>query len=100
MSSHHHESKTPSPLGWLWLALLLWLPLPADAVSLVPGEDYIDLSAQVLYLEDPSRSISLEQARSLPHFQPVPNGRVSFGRSSSAFWLKLPLENGSAEAYR
>ena len=100
VSSHHHESKTPSPLGWLWLAVLLWLPLPADAVSLVPGEDYSDLSAQVLYLEDPSRSISLEKAQSVPHFQPVPNGRVSFGRSSSAFWLKLPLENGSAQAYR
>ncbi len=54
--------------------------------------DQILLTTQLFVLEDPSRSLTIEQVNESQHtdrFRPNLNGRTNFGISRSAFWFRI-----------
>ena len=88
------------------LALLLCLLLPAvaaqAALQLEPGAGHVPLAGMLQYLEDPSRQLVLEDFTNPAvnyRFNPAPaHESLNFGYSSSAFWLRLPLQAGQGAA--
>jgi signal transduction histidine kinase len=66
----------------------------------VSGElDGIELGRYLMVLEDPGRSLSLEDVRKAElaaRFQPAKQAAPSFGYTSSAYWVRLTVDNSSA----
>lgn len=58
-----------------------------------------DLAPHLSYMEDPSGRVTLAEvlAGEAPDFQALPDDRVDFGFSASAFWLRLPVANLTAD---
>lgn len=101
-------SKVPSirvfrPSSISWFGLLL---LAVSYNSAIQAQTSLELDNDLLtkntythlvYFEDKGSSASINQIL-LESFQPVPssiNGNLSFGYSTSSYWVKLKLENRS-----
>ncbi|WP_193452743.1 sensor domain-containing diguanylate cyclase [Pseudomonas nitroreducens] len=96
-SAPHRQS-----LSWLLLTLLLLLVHPAWAAQVVDAASVttrpLTLTAYVSVLEDPSRSLTLEDVQSsaqqaLFKADQPPGSALAMGFTRSAFWLKLQLSN-------
>lgn len=95
-----HQALLPMPVLLLCLLLCLLAVLPVKAVASVmpsPGEAVIDLAGRFEVLVDDSGALGIEDVRSPAHasaFVPAQpdSGDVSFGYSTSTYWLRLQLQ--------
>jgi len=85
----------------LFLSLFISTICQAQApVSLTPSMAGVGTGMHVFYLEDPSRSYTLEQVQSEPlasRFAPLPDGNSNMGISGSDFWLRIDVINSGKE---
>ncbi|MBF0138950.1 MAG: response regulator [Magnetococcales bacterium] len=87
----------------VWLVLIPQVVMAGDAnaegvFQLSRLMDGVSASRYILALEDPGRTLTLEEVRNpvwAQRFAPLPSGRANLGLSSSAWWLKLEVVNDS-----
>ncbi len=68
---------------------------------LQPVMQSVQLAPYLSVLEDPGRALSLDDVRSdsrRQQFAPLPRGKAAFGVSSSAWWVRLEVQNPGSEA--
>lgn len=94
------HSRSASLRAALALVAALLLPAAAAAelpeITLGPGQGIYELGPHLEVLEDPSRSLTLEEIRRGDHgasFQPVHDEAPNFGFSSSAYWFRVTVHN-------
>jgi diguanylate cyclase (GGDEF)-like protein len=83
------------------LALLFFLLstnycLAESTISLKQVMQGASPALSIYYLEDPEKTYNIDQLQSaslFSKFQPLPNGKNSFGLSSSDYWLKMTVRN-------
>ena len=82
----------------LWVAVLLGLPLHASALSLDSGSPTrIDLVREIEILEDPSAMLGFDEVTrpelAARFVRPRhSSGELNLGFSTSAFWMRVPLQ--------
>lgn len=95
-------SETLSARFWRTLASAgLWLALVASAAAappaqLGPGEQELDLLPHLSVLEDPGKSLQLDDllgSDGARRFVPLGDRTASFGYSTSAWWLRASVTN-------
>ncbi len=98
--------QTGAAFSWEWtrqlgiLLVLLCLSLPAialDAVDVVHLSNSRSLAADLEYLEDPERTLTLSEVLSLSpnQFTPGTESTLNKGYTDSAFWLHIRLKNSA-----
>ncbi|ABM02127.1 diguanylate cyclase [Psychromonas ingrahamii 37] len=103
---YHKNSTKPAyrTLTFLFTSLLVLLffllstrfSLAESTISLKQVMQGQSTDLSIYYLEDPEKSYNIDQLQSAPlfsKFQPLPNGKSSFGISSSDYWLKIIVRN-------
>ena len=89
-------------MPYLLFALLLFLtPLACTAEALLDAPDLrLSLGQYASYHEDVDGQLTLDQVRALPDgaFRPVTKTHANFGKSQSAWWLRVTLDNRQSEA--
>ena len=81
----------------LWLALAT-VAVAAPPAQLGPGDQELDLLPHLSVLEDPGKSLQLEdllQSDGARRFAPLGDRTASFGYSRSAWWLRASVTNTS-----
>ena len=93
-------------LLFLWLAMVWLLAGHAHAgnkVWTITADDFSwHLSSGLKYYEDTNGNLGVDDIRQLTpdRFSEVTTSTVNFGYSNSAFWLKVPLQNGLERAVK
>ena len=87
-------------LRW-WFFCLCCLPLMVQADNLAPidlNSSKIELAKHLWYLEDKNQQLSIQQIQQQRQgWQLQPHEKPYFGYSASAFWLKVEINNDSAQ---
>jgi signal transduction histidine kinase len=80
----------------LWLALSPLAARAEDALDVAGELRGVSMQQHVDWLEDPTGELQVEQVVDATGFQHQPAKPLNFGFSSSAFWIRFQLANGSA----
>lgn len=82
-------------LGWVMLLCVMAGPARGaeGTVNLAEFHRHLDLPYHVLLWMDPDQQATLATlpANDSPEWQPNPEGKVNFGTSTAAFWLRVSL---------
>ncbi len=97
------DERREKTLGrWLWLLLVLFGACGICSANvpfeLADGEPIINVASRLSFLEDPSDSLGINDVLSpaqAGRFRPLADDAASFGFSTSAWWLRFELRNGS-----
>ncbi|UTW10089.1 sensor domain-containing diguanylate cyclase [Marinobacterium rhizophilum] len=83
------------------LLLFCWSAFSqAMVLPLQPHMDGVSLAPYLSVLEDPGRTLTLDDVRAEPwnaKFVPLGSGMTAFGVSSSAWWVRLQVHNGGSQ---
>ena len=85
--------------AWLWLALAT-AAAAAPPAQLGPGDQKLDLLPYLSVLEDPGKSLQLDdllKSDGARRFEPLGDRTASFGYSRSAWWLRASVTNTSGQ---
>ncbi|WML89482.1 ATP-binding protein [Thiothrix lacustris] len=85
-----------------WLLCLVPINSIAQTLALTNTEESLHASFFVSLLEDPTHALSIAQVSSSEYtqrFQPNPHPELNLGRSPSAWWLRLEIEQHSSNIW-